>query len=104
MPEEQRLLGEDALLKKKKIKLSNFEIRFHFEPSAKIMKTQDKKSIFIDIENEGWKFICPGYTIDIESGLYFGKKNSFTENQNLVISGRTQNEDQKIKWEFIKIS
>jgi uncharacterized heparinase superfamily protein len=67
------------------------------------MKTQDGKSILIDIENEGWKFTAHGYTIDIETGLYFGKKNSFTENQNLFISGITQNEDQIIKWEFKKI-
>ena len=40
------------------------------------MKTQDGKSIFIELENEGWKFTCDGHTIDIETGLYFGKKNS----------------------------
>ena len=68
------------------------------------MKTQDKKSILIDIENEGWKFSAPGYTIDTEIGLYFGKKNSFVENQNLFISGITQREDQIIKWKFEKIS
>jgi uncharacterized heparinase superfamily protein len=67
------------------------------------MKTQDGKSILIDIENEGWKFTAQGYTIDIETGLYFGKKNSFTKNQNLFILGITQNEDQIIKWEFEKI-
>ena len=50
-----------------------------------------------------WKFTAHGYTIDIETGLYFGKKNSFTENQNLFISGITQNENQIIKWEFEKI-
>ena len=61
-------------------------------------------SILIDIENEGWKFTSQGYTINIETGLYFGKKNSFTENQNLFISGITQNEDQIIKWEFEKIT
>ena len=38
------------------------------------MKTQDGKSILIDIENEGWKFSSQGYTIDLETGLYFGKK------------------------------
>ena len=68
------------------------------------MKTKDEKSIFIDIENEGWKFTSEGYTIDMETGLYFGKKNSFVENQNLFISGTTQEEDQIIKWSFEKIS
>ena len=102
-PENYKFIGQDKLLKKKNFKSSNFEIRFHLEPNVKIMKTQDGKSILIDIENEGWKFTAQGYTIDIETGLYFGKKNSFTENQNLFISGITQNEDQIIKWEFKKI-
>ena len=102
-PENYKFIGQDKLLKKKNFKSSNFEIRFHIEPNVKIMKTQDGKSILIDIENEGWKFTAQGYTIDIETGLYFGKKNSFTENQNLFISGITQSEDQIIKWEFEKI-
>ena len=103
-PENYKFIGQDKLLKKKNFKSSNFEIRFHLEPNVKIMKTQDGKSILIDIENEGWKFTAQGYTIDIETGLYFGKKNSFTENQNLFISGITQMEDQIIKWEFEKIT
>jgi len=104
-PENNKFIGSDKLLKKKNFKVSNFEIRFHLEPNVKIMKTQDGKSILIGIENnEGWKFTCQGYTIDIETGLYFGKKNSFTENQNLFITGMTQNEDQIIKWEFEKIA
>ena len=68
------------------------------------MKTLDEKSILIDIENEGWKFNSEGRKIEIETGLYFGKKNSFTENQNFFISGVTQNKDQIIKWTFEKIS
>ena len=102
--ENNKFIGQDKLLKKKNFKSSNFEIRFHLEPNVKTMKTQDGKSILIEIENEGWKFIAQGYTINIETGLYFGKKNSFTENQNLFISGITQNEDQIIKWEFEKIT
>ena len=102
-PENYKFIGQDKLLKKKNFKSSDFEIRFHLEPNVKIMKTQDEKSILIDIENEGWKFTAQGYKINIETGLYFGKKNSFTENQNLFISGITQNEDQIINWEFEKI-
>ena len=102
--DENKFVGQDKLIKKKNFKSTNFEIRFHFEPSTKIMKTQDEKSILIDIENEGWKFSAQGYKIDIETGLYFGVKNSFTENQNLFISGFTQKEDQIIKWEFEKIT
>ena len=103
-PENNKFIGQDKLIKKKNFKSSNFEIRFHLEPNTKVMKTQDGKSILIDIENEGWKFSAQGYTIDLETGLYFGKKNSFTENQNLFISGITQKENQFIKWEFEKIA
>ena len=67
------------------------------------MKTQDGKAIYIDLNNEGWKFICKEYKIDIETGLFFGLKNNFTENQNIVISGMVQNEKQKISWELEKI-
>ena len=102
-PEQNTFVGTDKLIKKKKIKNTNFEIRFHLEPNIKTMKTQDNKSIFIELENEGWKFTCDGHAIDIETGLYFGKKNSYIENQNIFISGMTQNENQTIKWELIKI-
>ena len=96
-------LGTDKLIKKKRFKSSNFEIRFHFEPGIKITKTQDGKTILIELENSGWKFSCKDHKIDVETGLYFGKKNSFVENQNIFISGITQNEDQEIIWEIIKI-
>ena len=50
-------------------------------------------------------FISPdNYEINLETGLYFGKKNSYIENKNIFISGMTQNENQNIKWELIKIS
>ena len=42
--------------------------------------------------------------MNLETGLYFGKKNSYVENRNIFISGMTQNENQNIKWELIKIS
>ena len=101
--EKNKFIGTDKLIKKKKFKSSNFEIRFHFEPGVKINKTQDEKSILIELENSGWKFSCKDHKIDVETGLYFGKKNSFVENQNIYISGLTQNEDQEIVWEIIKI-
>ena len=101
--EKNKFIGKDKLIKNKKFKSSNFEVRFHFEPGVKITKTQDGKSILIELENSGWKFSCKNNKIDVETGLYFGKKNSFVENQNIFISGLTQNEDQEIIWELIKI-
>ena len=67
------------------------------------MKTQDSKTIYIGLNNEGWKFLCKEYKIDIETGLFFGLKNNFVENQNIVISGIVENEKQKINWELERI-
>ena len=66
------------------------------------MKTQDEKTILIELNSEGWKFICDKYTIDIDDGLYFGDKNTFVENQNIYISGIT-GENNNIRWELSKI-
>ena len=101
--DKNKFLGTDKLIKKKKFKSSSFEIRFHFEPQVKITKTQDEKTVLIKLENSGWKFSCKDHRIDVETGLYFGKKNSFVENKNIFISGITQNEDQEISWEIVKI-
>ena len=101
--EKNKFLGTDILIKKKKFKSTNFEIRFHFEPGVKLTKTQDEKSILIELENSGWKFSSKNNKIDVETGLYFGKKNSFVENQNIFISGITQNGNEEIVWEIIKI-
>ena len=103
-PEQNKFIGFDKLIKKKNFISTNFEIRFHLEPNIKTMKTQDGKFIFIELENQGWRFSCNNHKIDIETGLYFGKKNTYTENQNIFISGVTQNENQIIKWELTKIT
>jgi len=102
-PETNKLIGKDKIFKKKNFKSTNFEIRFHLIPEAKVTKTQDEKAILIELENSGWRFVCEDHLIDVETGLYFGKKNSFMENQNIFISGKTQNQEQIVKWEIIKI-
>ena len=102
-PEQMRFIGYDKIINKNNNKNFKFEIRFHLEPNVKVMKTQDNKSILIDLNNEGWKFISNENDIDISNGLYFGKKNSFTNNQNIFISGVTDSKNQTIKWELIKL-
>tara|TARA_B100001250_G_scaffold134179_1_gene114719 strand:- start:748 stop:2376 length:1629 start_codon:yes stop_codon:yes gene_type:complete len=102
-PENYKIIGKDKLIKKKNFKSSNFEIRFHLMPNTKVTKTQDSKAILIELENSGWKFYSNGGLIDVETGLYFGKKNIFSENQNIFISGITNNDDQLIEWEISKI-
>ena len=67
------------------------------------MKTQDNKTILIELEDEGWKFTCDNYDINIDNGLYFGNKNSFVENQNISICGKTRDEEQTVGWQIIKI-
>ena len=65
------------------------------------MKTQDKKYILIDLEDDGWKFTCDNFEINIDNGLYFGKKNTYTSNQNIFISEISYNQIENIKW-YIK--
>ena len=96
-------VGFDKIIKKKANHNYKFDIRFHVEPSVKLMKTQDNKSILIDLDQEGWKFTCENFSINIDNGLYFGNKNSYTENQNIFISGISNNQVENIKWKLEKI-
>ena len=102
-PENMRFIGIDRIIKKKTNNNYKFEIRFHLEPSIRLMKTQDNKSILIELDEEGWKFTCDNYDINIDNGLYFGNKNSFIENQNIFISGISNSSEENIKWEIKKI-
>ncbi len=102
-PEKMKFIGFDKILKKDQNKNIKFDIRFHLDPNSKVMKTQDNKSILIEIEEEGWKFSCDKFDINIDNGLYFGNKNSYKENQNIFISGMTIDTDNTIKWEITKL-
>ena len=102
-PEQMTFLGVDKIIKKKTNLNYKFDIRFHVEPNVKLMKTQDNKTILIELNNEGWKFTCNNYDIDIDNGLYFGNKNLYTENQNIFISGISNKQIENIKWEIKKI-
>ena len=101
--EKNILYGKEKLIKKKNFKVTNFELRFHLLPNIKVTKLQDNKSILIELDNSGWKFSSEDGMIGLETGLYFGNKNSYTENQNIFISGVTQKEDQLIEWKISKI-
>ena len=102
-PEKYKFIGTDKILNKKANLNIKFDIRFHFEPGVKLMKTQNNKTILIELEDEGWKFTCDKYNINIDNGLYFGNKNSYTQNQNIFISGITNNNNECIIWELNKI-
>ena len=102
-PENFKLSGTDKIIGRKKLPNLKFDIRFHLDPSSKVMKTQDNKSILIEVEDQGWKFNCENYEINIDNGLYFGKKNTYSENQNIFITGIINSQNSDIKWELIKI-
>ncbi len=97
------LFGKEKLIKKKNFKVTNFEIRFHLLPNIKVTKLQDNKSVLIELENSGWRFFSNDGLIGVETGLYFGNKNKYIENQNIFISGFTQNNEQLIEWQISKI-
>ena len=102
-PEQMKFIGFDKILRKNPTKNIKFDIRFHLDPETKVMKTQDNKSILIELKDEGWKFNCNNYHINIDNGLYFGNKNSYRENQNIFISGMTNDAVHTIKWEITKL-
>jgi uncharacterized heparinase superfamily protein len=102
-PEQMKFIGFDKILRKDDSEDIKFDIRFHLEPSSKVMKTQDNKSILIELEDEGWKFSCENFNINIDNGLYLGIKNSYKENQNICVSGISKNKSVIIKWEINKI-
>ena len=102
-PEQMKFVGFDNLQRKINSKNIKFDIRFHLHPDAKAMKTQDNKSILIELKDEGWKFNCENYDINIDNGLYLGIKNSYIENQNICISGISKENNQTIKWEITKL-
>jgi len=102
-PEQEKFIGFDKILQKNVTKNVKFDIRFHLNPNTKVMKTQDNKSILIELEDEGWRFSCENFDINIDNGLYFGNKNSYLENQNIFISGISSKSDEIIKWEISKL-
>ncbi len=102
-PEQSKFIGYDKILRKNPNKEIKFDIRFNLNPNSKVIKTQDKKYILIDLEEDGGKFSCDKFDINIDNGLYFGNKNSYKENQNIHISGMNNEKNQIIKWEISKI-
>ena len=102
-PEQFKFIGTDKILIKKPNLNIKFDIRFHLEPNIKLMKTQDNKTILIELGDEGWKFTCDNFNINIDKGLYFGNKNSYTQNQNIFISGITNSKNENITWQLMKI-
>ena len=98
-----RFVGTDRIIKKKVNNNYKFDIRFHVEPAIKLMKTQDNKTILIELKDEGWKFTCENYDINIDNGLYFGDKNLYTENHNIFVSGISNKEIEDIKLKIKKI-
>tara|TARA_Y100001935_G_scaffold253667_1_gene260416 strand:+ start:130 stop:1755 length:1626 start_codon:yes stop_codon:yes gene_type:complete len=102
-PEQMKFVGYDKLVRKFPNKEIKFDIRFHLDPSSKVMKTQNGEYILVEIDEEGWKFSCDKHEINIDNSLYLGHKNSYTVNQNIFISGINNVKEQIIKWEICKL-
>ena len=102
-PNKFKFIGTDKIVNDKTNLNIKFDIRFHLDPNTKLMKTQDNKAILIELEDEGWKFTCDKYDINIDNGLYFGNKNSYTQNQNIFISGITNSQNENVVWNLNKI-
>ena len=98
-----KLEGCDRIIKTKNFKSSNFAIRFHLLPEVNLTKLLNNETILIESKNSGWKFRCKNHKIDIEMGLYFGIKNKYLENKNIIITGITNQEEQAINWEISRV-
>ena len=103
LPKEFKYVGEDTIISKKKIQKIGFDIRFHLLPETNAIKTQDKKSILLQLKKSGWKFTCSFENFGVETGLYFGKKDTYSENKNIYVHGEITKEEEIIKWEIAKI-
>ena len=90
-------------IEEKNIQKVGFDIRFHLLPSSNAIKTQDRRSILLQLKKSGLRFSCNHSNFGIETGLYFGKKDSYTENKNIYVHGEITSEEEKIKWEIKKI-
>ena len=95
--------GEDKIICKKIIKDLDFDIRFHLSPDSNASKTQDQKSILIQLSKSGWKFTNSEKRFGLETGLFFGNKDNYVENLNIFIMGEITKEEQTINWEIKKI-
>ena len=100
---ENKFVGTDKIISKRGFQNLGYEIRFHLMPGINAIKTQDQKSILIQLKKSGWKFTCDKEIFDIEKGLYFGRKNSFSENLNIFINGFISNEEEEINWTIEKV-
>ena len=73
------------------------KIEVHVHLHLFLYDAQDNKSILIELDEEGWKFTCDNYDINIDNGLYFGNKNLYSENQNIFITGISNKEIECMK-------
>ena len=102
-PKEFKYVGEDLITCKKNFRRVGFDIRFHLEPETNAIKTQNKQSILLQLKKTGWKFTCNHKNFGIETGLYFGKKDSYSENKNIYVNGEITKEEEVIRWEIKRI-
>ena len=84
---KQEYVGIEKLKLKKNFQEVNYDIRFHLMPDVNAIQTQDKKSVLIQLKKSGWKFTCENKRFGVDTGLYFGNKNIYSENQNIFING-----------------
>ena len=103
LPKEFKYIGKDIIISKKKFRKVGFDIRFHLLPDTNAIKTQDKQSILLQLKKSGWRFTCNHKNFGVETGLYFGKKDSYSENKNIYVHGEIASEEEIINWEIQKI-
>ena len=64
--------------------MTTFESQISYVSRAKVTKTIDGNTVLIDMKNAGGNLLFES-KINFETGLFFGKKNNYSENQNIYI-------------------
>ena len=99
---DNSLIGSDELVNKNKFGSSQYNIRFHLYPGIVPVKTMGGNSVLIQIEkNKSLIFLCNKESISIEKSIFLGR-NKILNNYCITISGKIENQNKEIIWNFKK--
>ncbi len=97
-----KIVGQDKLVKKKMGLNIKYDIRFHLYPGLTAVKTIGGNTLLIQInKNKAMLFSSKEKNLNIEKSIFFGA-HKVLDNYCIVISGNIENNEKTIDWEIIK--
>lgn len=77
----------------------DFAVRFHLHPEVKAMIAQDGRSVVLRLpKGGGWRFRSSGAALALEPSIYLGLPGQVRRSQQIVLSGRIEENDKTVKW------